>query len=151
MSNLYVDHIKGDGNAEIQNMSWERLASEPSTGLFEGRIYYNTATHLVGTYNGTAWTYGTAGAEVTANKDASNGYAGLTLFKINFKNVANTFTSFFTNTNTTSRTYTYQDRNGTIADDTDITSAKNRTNHTGLQLSATISDFVATVLASVLT
>lgn len=59
-------------------------------------------------------------AENTANKDATGGYAGLTLFKINFKNVANTFTSFLTNTNTAARTYTFQDRNGTIADDTDL-------------------------------
>jgi len=58
--------------------------------------------------------------EATANKDASGGYAGLTLFKINFKNVANTITSWFTNTNTVARTYTFQDRNGTIADNTDI-------------------------------
>jgi len=58
--------------------------------------------------------------EATANKDATGGYAGLTLFKINFKNVANTFTSFFTNTNTASRTYTFQDSNGTIAHTSDI-------------------------------
>jgi hypothetical protein len=56
----------------------------------------------------------------TSGKDATGGYAWLTLFKINFKNVANTFTSFFTNSNTASRTYTFQDRNGTIADDTDL-------------------------------
>jgi len=58
--------------------------------------------------------------ENTVNKDATGGYAGLTLFKINFKNVLNTFTSFFTNSNTAARTYTFQDRNGTIADDTDL-------------------------------
>jgi len=52
--------------------------------------------------------------EVSANKDASNGYAGLTLFKINFRNVANTLTSFFTNSNTTSRTYTFPDVDGTV-------------------------------------
>lgn len=84
-------------------------------------------------------------AENTANKDASNGYVGLTLFKINFKNVLGTFTSFFTNANTASRTYTYQDRSGTIADDTDITSAKARANHTGTQLAATISDLATAV------
>ena len=56
----------------------------------------------------------------TSGKDATGGYAGLTLFKINFKNVANTFTSFFTNSNTDSRTYTFQDRDGTIADNTDL-------------------------------
>lgn len=58
--------------------------------------------------------------EATANKDATGGYAGLTLFKINFKNAANTFTNFFTNTTTAARTYTFQDRNGTVADDTDL-------------------------------
>lgn len=56
----------------------------------------------------------------TSGKDATGGYAGLTLFKINFKNVANTFTSFFTNSNTAARTYTFQNRDGTIADDTDL-------------------------------
>lgn len=151
MAGLYVDHIKGDGNAELQSIAFERLAVEPSTGLFEGRRYYNTATKLEGLYNGTMWVYGATGAELQANKDAANGYAGLTLFKINFKNVAGTFISFFTNTNTAARTYTYQDRDGTIADNTDITGAKARANHAGTQLSATISDFVATVLASVLT
>ncbi len=58
--------------------------------------------------------------EQVVNKDATGGYVGLTLYKINFKNAANTFTSFFTNANTASRTYTFHDRNGTIADDTDL-------------------------------
>lgn len=61
-----------------------------------------------------------SGAELLANKDATGGYVGLTLFKINFKNALNTITSFFTNANTVARTYTFQDRNGTIADDTDL-------------------------------
>lgn len=52
---------------------------------------------------------------LAANKDATGGYAGLTLFKINFKNVANTFTSFFTNSNTAARTYTFQDKTHTVA------------------------------------
>ena len=59
-------------------------------------------------------------AENVAQKDATGGYAGLTLFKINFKNAANTITSFFTNANTVARTYTFQDRDGTIADNTDL-------------------------------
>lgn len=53
-------------------------------------------------------------------KDVTGGLVGLTLFKINFKNTANTFTSFLTNSNTAVRTYTFQDRNGIIADDSDI-------------------------------
>jgi hypothetical protein len=81
------------------------------------------------------------GLQATTAKDATGGYVGLTLFAINFKNALNTFTSFLTNSNTASRTYAFPDRNGTIADDTDITNAKNRANHTGSQLSSTISDF----------
>jgi len=81
--------------------------------------------------------------QATSQKDATGGYVGMTLFKINFKNVANTITSFFTNSNTVARTYTFQDRDGTIADNTDITSAKDRANHTGQQVSSTISDFTA--------
>ena len=42
------------------------------------------------------------------------------MLKINFKNAANTFISFLTNTNTAARTYTFQNRDGTIADDTDL-------------------------------
>lgn len=53
-------------------------------------------------------------------KDTSDGIAGLTLFKINFKNALGTIKSFFTNSNTAARTYTFQDRDGTIADDTDL-------------------------------
>lgn len=58
--------------------------------------------------------------EATANKDASGGYAGLTALKINFKNVLDTSTSFFTNSNTAARTYTFQDQDGTIADLADV-------------------------------
>jgi hypothetical protein len=69
----------------------------------------------------------TANLELIANKDASNGYTGLTLFKINFKNVANTFTSFFINSNTASRTYTYQDKDGTVALSSDTHDATSKT------------------------
>lgn len=63
----------------------------------------------------TAKTYFDTLYQTLAAKDASGGYAGLTLLKINFLNVAGTFTSYFTNTNTASRTYTFQDKTGTIA------------------------------------
>lgn len=66
--------------------------------------------------------------EATSNKDASNGYVGLTLFKINFKNALNTFTSFFTNANTASRTYTFKDADGTVAFTSDITGTNSGTN-----------------------
>jgi hypothetical protein len=56
----------------------------------------------------------------TTDKDASGGVVGMTLFKINFKNLANTFTSKFVNSNTAARDYTFPDRTGTIADNTDL-------------------------------
>jgi hypothetical protein len=56
-----------------------------------------------------------SGLQATSAKDATGGYVGLTLFKINFKNVLNTFTSFFTNSNTAARTYTFPDKDGTVA------------------------------------
>ncbi len=61
-----------------------------------------------------------SGYELLSHKDATGGYVGMTTFTINFKNAANTFTSYLTNVNVASRTYTFQDRNGTIADDTDL-------------------------------
>ena len=47
---------------------------------------------------------------------------------LGLRNVANTFTSFFTNTNTASRTYTLKDANGTLAFTTDITGSNSGTN-----------------------
>ena len=53
-------------------------------------------------------------------KDVSGGYAGLTLLKLNIRNVANTITSWITNSNTASRTYTLPDKDGVfvMTDDT---------------------------------
>lgn len=65
--------------------------------------------------------------EATANKDATGGYVGLTLFKINFKNAANTFTSFFTNANTAARTYLFPDYDATIATQAGTETLTNKT------------------------
>lgn len=53
--------------------------------------------------------------QAASEQDAANGYVGLTLLKINFKNALNTFTSFFTNANTAARIYTFPDKSGTMA------------------------------------
>lgn len=90
--------------------------------------------------------------EDVANKDASGGYAGLTLFKINFKNALNTFTSFLTNANTAARTYTFQDRDGTIAN-TDSETLTNTTlgNADSTQANARFTIPVATVITATTT
>lgn len=89
-------------------------------------------------------------AESVLNKDASGGYAGLTLFKINFKNALNTFTSFFTNSNTAARTYTFPDKDGTVAMTSDLTGgtvtsvAALTLGTTGTDLSSSVADGTTT-------
>jgi hypothetical protein len=55
-----------------------------------------------------------------STKDASGGYAGLTLFKLNLKNTTNTVTSWFTTAAATARTWTMPDKDGTVAMLSDI-------------------------------
>lgn len=84
-------------------------------------------------FNGTAWNIIqggiTSGKVVTAlgftpedaaNKDASDGYAGLTGFAINLWNAAKAFKSSLTFNGTANHVHTFQDRDGMIADDTDL-------------------------------
>ena len=66
---------------------------------------------------------------------------GLTDFKINFRNIADTFTSFLTNANTAARTYTFPDKDGTVAMTSDIPSASAMT----LLGSATVGSAVANI------
>lgn len=54
-------------------------------------------------------------------KDASGGFAGLTLFAINFWNALGTIKSTFTNANTAARTYLFPDKDITVAGIADIT------------------------------
>ena len=43
------------GKNELQNAVVQRLGTDPSAGLTEGWIIYNTADHELKVYNGTAW------------------------------------------------------------------------------------------------
>jgi len=61
--------------------------------------------------------------ELTANKDVSGGYVGLSGWSIKFRNLANSFTSLLQNAATAVRTYTFPDKNITVAGIDDITSA----------------------------
>jgi hypothetical protein len=62
-------------------------------------------------------------AENSANKNASGGYAGLTLFKLNLVNALGTITSWFTTAATVARTWTMPDKDGTVAMTSDISAA----------------------------
>ena len=83
--------------------------------------------------------------ETSSNKDASGGYAGLTLLKLNLRNAANTITSFFTTAATVARTWTMPDKDGTVAMTSDITGINSGTN-TGDQTTITGNAGTATAL-----
>lgn len=59
--------------------------------------------------------------ENSANKGVSGGYVGKTLEKINFWNAARTFMSFIANAATAARTYTFPDKDITVAGTTNET------------------------------
>lgn len=58
--------------------------------------------------------------EDAANKDTASGYVGLNAWKINFRNLANTVTSFLQNSATAVRAYTFPDKDITIVGTVDI-------------------------------
>lgn len=62
---------------------------------------------------------GGGGDMVLASSQTVSGLKTFLSGMFGLRNVANTFTSFFTNSNTAARTYTLKDRNGTLIDDTD--------------------------------
>ena len=67
-----------------------------------------------------SWKLGGNNFETQNNKNAANGYVGMSGGAIVFRNLGQTFTSLLQNGNTAARTYTFQDRDGTIADLTDV-------------------------------
>lgn len=70
-----------------------------------------------------AWVIAVEGATIpslTSTSTFSTGIKTFLAWMFALRNVANTFSGFFTNTNTADRTYTLQDRNGTLADNTDL-------------------------------
>jgi len=75
--------------------------------------------------NGTNWNTvaqitGTGGDMVLADAQTVSGIKTFLNTTMKLRNVANTFDGSFVNTNTADRIYTLQDRDGTLADDTDL-------------------------------
>jgi len=151
-------HASGGADAitlaqsQVTNLSADLAAKEPANANIQAHIASAANPHAVTKSQvglGNADNTGDANKPVStaqqaaldlkqdvSGKDASGGYAGLTLFKLNLKNAANTFTNFFTNATTAARTWTFPDKDGTVAMTSDITGTNSGTN-TGDQ---TISD-----------
>lgn len=54
MAKKFLTHIDLTGN-QLLNAAFEKLSSDPNTGNFEGRIYYNTTSDTLKLYDGSAW------------------------------------------------------------------------------------------------
>ncbi len=96
-----------------------------STTKGKAKLFITEGSGTDGAMDQASTTAALALKEALANKNASGGYPGLSLFKIMMRNDANTFTSLLHNTNAAARTYLLQDRDGTLADDTDLAAKEN--------------------------
>jgi hypothetical protein len=54
MATKFLTNIDLNQN-QLLNATFEVLGTAPSTGLFEGRMYYNSATDSIQVYSGSAW------------------------------------------------------------------------------------------------
>ena len=144
----------GLGNVDNTSDSAKPVSSAVSSALALKQDTLVSATNIK-TVNGNSIlgsgniTVAGAGDEYQANKDSTNGYAGLTALKLNLKNAANTFTSFFTNSNTAARTYTFQDKTGTVAMTSDTLDAAAKTTPVDADLMPLVDSAASNVLKKV--
>jgi hypothetical protein len=54
MAKRFLTALDLTGN-QLLNATFERLASDPTEGNFEGRMYYNTESDVIRVYDGTSW------------------------------------------------------------------------------------------------
>ena len=86
MAQKFLTHLDLNQN-ELRNATFEKLATDPSSGNFEGRTIYNTTTDTLKVYTGSAWTSlphsivsgGGAGIAEALTVTESNGTITLTL------------------------------------------------------------------------
>lgn len=105
------------------------------------------------TTNGTNASWGTpagSGDMILASAQTNSGAKTFLDATMLLRNVANTFSSYFTNTNTAARTYTLPDKDGTVAMTSDITGTNSGTN-TGDQTISITGDATASGSTGVLT
>ena len=107
--------------------NWQVLTADSAeaTGL-KWTTVSGTGDMLASTYD-PAWIAQQV-VGTTATQTFSTGVKTFLAWMLGLRNVANTFTSFFTNTNTASRTYTLKDSDWTLAFTSDITGTNSGTN-----------------------
>ena len=125
----------GTATGSITGNAGTATASTNLSGGLGGSIPYQSAVNTtVLLANGTAgqvlqsngttlapsWVAAGAGDTILASAQTNSGLKTFLNATFGLRNVANTITSFFSSAATVARTYTLQDRNGTLADDTDL-------------------------------
>lgn len=68
MAKRFLTHIDLSGN-QLINASLEKLSADPVSGLFEGRMYYNTTSDLVKVYDGAQWNSVGSVLDIQAGQD----------------------------------------------------------------------------------
>ena len=85
MAQRLLTNLDLAGN-QLLNSTFEKAASDPSTDLFEGRMYFNTTSDRLKVYNGSSWEFvapitsvsGTAN-EITVSSPTSDGSITISL------------------------------------------------------------------------
>ena len=77
MARKFLTNLDMAGN-QLLNATFEKLATDPTTGNFEGRMYYNTSSDVVRVYDGAAWKTagGVTSVAGTANQVTVSGSVG---------------------------------------------------------------------------
>ena len=55
MAILFVNNVEYSEGAQSQKLRLENISADPSSALFQGRVYYNTANDVVRLYTGAGW------------------------------------------------------------------------------------------------
>jgi hypothetical protein len=109
-------------NASVAALASETAAalSESASGLSETASGLSAASAAASAVSALAHRDAASVSAASVVRDGSGGIAGLTLFKLNLRNAANTFTGFLTNASTAVRTWTLPDKDGTVAMTNDV-------------------------------
>lgn len=101
-------------------VAWITASTSTALGVGSIELWHATDTSITRV---SAWVIAVEGATIPTLTSTSTFSTGIKTFLAGMfalRNVANTFNALFTNTNTADRTYTLQNRNWTLADDTDL-------------------------------
>lgn len=145
ISATVADGDKGDITVSGSGTTWTIDNAVVTVAKVSATGTPSSTTFLRG--DGTWSTPAGSGDMVLASAQTNSGLKTFLDATFGLRNVANTFTSLFTNTNTAARTYTLPDKNGTVAMTSDITGTNSGTN-TGDETATTLGSTINAATAA---